>query len=73
MFKKNPVEKHEIYLLFLSEGINLEFKILKINLPGTIFIPLWILRQRMGYTGMTRWSEYTCHVKDIDMHFQQTR
>lgn len=40
MFKKNPVEKHEIYLLFLSEGINLEFKILKINLPGTIFIPL---------------------------------
>lgn len=62
---------HEMCLLFLSKGINLEFKILKMILPGTIFIVMWILRQRVGCAGGRRWSEYTCDVKDIDIQTQE--
>lgn len=63
---------HEMYLLFLPKGINLELKPLKIILPGTIFIAMWALRQRIGYAGDPRWSEYTCDVKDTDMQPQGT-
>lgn len=62
---------HVTYLLFLSKRINFEFKILKIILPCSISIVMWIWRQRIGYAGDTRWSEYTCDVKDIDIQLQE--
>lgn len=61
-FKKNPIKMHEIYLLFLPKGINTEFKILKIILPGPIFIVMWTLRQRIGYAGDNKviWIHLWC-------------
>lgn len=42
-------------------------------LAGTIFIAMWILRQRIGHAGDTRWSEYTCDVKDTGIQLQEIR